>query len=455
VAPRLRNTRGMLERWKKRWEKLRYHPEQARMIASDARFKVVPAGRRSGKTEILGKRIFLQKAIAGIPYADPKYFVAAPTRDQVKRIYWNDLKIMTRPFWSREPSESNLIIYLKTGGEIHAVGMDKPERIEGSHWDGCVLDEYANMKPEAWVANIRPALSTPNRPPGWCNFIGVPEGRNHYYEMYREAQRDDKPEWDTFTWHSADIMDPAEVESAKRDMDELTFQQEFLGSFISFSGRVYYNFDEKLHVKPLKYRNGKDLYLCFDFNINPGVCAIIQEAKSDLDENGRYRIETRVIDEVHIPKNSNTILVSKRIGEKYKGHTGNVILYGDASGGAGGSAKVMGSDWELVRKVLWPYFTSNLKSDVPLKNPRERERVNSVNSRLLSASGEASMYVDPKCVNIIKDFEGVTTIEGGSGEIDKKTNKDITHLSDAIGYYAQRRWPIRKIRSGEIDVLGI
>jgi len=452
---RLRNTRGMIQRWKERWYKLRYHQEQARMIKSDVRFKVVHSGRRSGKSELLGKRCFLEKAIAGNGCENAKYFVAAPTRDQAKRIYWHDLKIMTRPFWSKEPSESNLIIYLKTGSEVHVIGMDKPERVEGSHWDGCVLDEYANMKKDVWTAHIRPALSTPNREPGWCYFVGTPEGRNHYYDLCLQAKRDDRPEWEVFSWASSDIIDPAEVESAKRDMDKLTFDQEFGGEFVSFSGRAYYNFDEKIHVRPLKYRQTKDLFLCFDFNINPGVCAIAQEGRSELDINGRYRDETRIIDEIHIPRNSNTILVSKQIAEKYKNHKGRVLLYGDASGGAGGSAKVMGSDWEIVRKVLYPYFKTNLFSDVPIKNPRERERVNAVNSRFLTASGDINMYIDPKCTNIIRDFDGVATIEGGTGVINKKANKELSHLSDSIGYMLQRRWPIRKIQSGETDILGI
>jgi hypothetical protein len=33
-----------------RWTPLKPHPEQLRLINSTARFKVVPAGRRSGKT---------------------------------------------------------------------------------------------------------------------------------------------------------------------------------------------------------------------------------------------------------------------------------------------------------------------------------------------------------------------------------------------------------------------
>jgi hypothetical protein len=57
------------------------------------------------------------------------------------------------------PSESELVIPLWHGGEIFLVGMDKPERIEGAPVDGGVLDEYGNMKPQAWGENVRPALS--------------------------------------------------------------------------------------------------------------------------------------------------------------------------------------------------------------------------------------------------------------------------------------------------------
>ena len=66
------------------------------------------------------------------------------------------------------------------------VGLDKPERIEGQPWDGGVLDEYANMKAHAWGANVRPALSDRL---GWCDLIGVPEGRNHYYDLHVSASR--------------------------------------------------------------------------------------------------------------------------------------------------------------------------------------------------------------------------------------------------------------------------
>jgi hypothetical protein len=115
------------------------------------------------------------------------------------------------------------------GSSIWVVGMDKPERIEGRPLDGCVLDEYANMKEKAFAAHLRPALSDRQ---GWCDLIGVPEGRNHYHERYRYAADSGDPEWSAFHWVSADILPASEIESAKRDLDEQTYLQEYEASFL-------------------------------------------------------------------------------------------------------------------------------------------------------------------------------------------------------------------------------
>ena len=141
-------------------------------------------------------------------------------------------------------SESNLIISLINGSEIHVLGMDKPERVEGSPWDHGILDEIGNMKEETWGEHVRPALSDRN---GTCDFIGVPEGRNHYYDLYNDALADDTGTWGVWHWLSADILPPEEIEQARRDLDQLTYEQEYEGSFVSFTGRAYYNMDFFTH----------------------------------------------------------------------------------------------------------------------------------------------------------------------------------------------------------------
>lgn len=260
-----------------------------------------------------------------------------------------------------------------------------------------------------------------------------------------------KSEWGSFTWFSSDILMPAEIEAAKRDLDELTFQQEYEGSFISFEGRAYYVFDERIHCNLLKYDPKQALALCFDFNVEPGVAAIAQEQTLPNGLEG-----TGIIGEVHIPRNSNTPAVCRRIIQDWGKHPGRVICYGDATGGASGSAKVQGSDWDLVRQELKPIFGDRLIFRVKAANPRERARLNAVNSRLKSASGEIRLMVDPvKAPNVIKDFEGVQLLKGGSGEIDKKSTPLLTHISDAIGYRIDYDFPVVGQGMQKIGLTGV
>jgi hypothetical protein len=425
------------------WTRLNPHATQVALWKSKARFKVVPAGRRSGKTAYAKRHIVKQavlavaKALLGDPnYQDAWYVCAAPTHAQAKRIYWRDLKKLVPPHLVESISESELTITLRGGVQLQVIGMDRPERIEGRSLNGIVLDEYGNMKPEAWTANIRPALADRQ---GWAWLIGVPEGRNHYYDLYVDANADQSGEWATFTWTTEDVLPlylgeeaaRREIASAQHDLDPLTYDQEYRGSFITFAGVAYYQFGE-WNKQRVKYDPEEDLVLCFDFNVSPGVCAAIHE------RNGR----TEVVGEVHIPRNSNTPRVCDKIIQLYGKHKGHVYCYGDATAGAGGTAKVAGNDWELIKQKLRPVFGDRLHFRVPAANGPERVRVNAVNSRLKSVAGDVRLVVDPSCVAVIKDFEGVIVLEGGSGEIDKDATPELTHITDAIGYYVVKKFPL-------------
>ncbi len=419
-----------------RWTPLRPHPVQLAWMRSPARFNIVPAGRRSGKTE-RAKRKLVRHALG--PYSqfdDPRYFAAAPTRQQAKDIWWNHLKQLSPSDLVEDISESELRIKYITGSSITVVGMDKPQRIEGQPWDGGVMDEFANMKPGAWAENVRPALSDRK---GWCDLIGVPEGRNHYYDLYEKAVNG-LDGWAAFSWKSIEILDPEEVEAARAEMDELTFQQEYEASFLNFQGRVYYVFDRSIHCSPkIAYNPNLPIILCFDFNVSPGVCAIAQEHPQL--PNGLPG--TAVIGEVYIPANSNTIYVCNKIKNDWGNHKAGVHCYGDATGGNSGSAKVAGSDWDIIRRELRPTFGDSLKFYVNSSNPLERSRVNAVNSRLLSGEKVVRMMLHPdKAKMLVKDFEGVRCLEGGSGEIDKDADEKLTHISDAIGYYIAAKFPV-------------
>ena len=459
-----------------RWTQLKAIPEQTRLIECPARFIVVPAGRRSGKTERAKRRI-IRAAMdpRTFRFPDPMFACAAPTYNQAKSIYWKDLKKMIPTWVKRRTYETDLSIELITGATIKVVGMDKPERIEGSPWDGIILDEFANMKPGAWEENVLPALTDRK---GWAWLIGVPEGRNHYYDVYQNAKgpwniRNEGQDWDAFTWKSIEVMDPAEIELRRSQMDQLTFEQEYEASFINFVGQAYYPFTTDEHCANLRphYNPKAELIVCLDFNVDPGVAVICQEMElperievargievggktlfSGVRKSGRVH-GTAVIGEIHIPRNSNTPAVCRKLHNDWGDHLGPISIYGDATGGARTTQSETGSsDWDLVKTNLYRDFSPqqvtirlNLSDNGNPMNPPERSRINAVNSRLKSDSGIIRMMVDGAAAPMtVKDFEGTRLLEGGSGELDKKHDQRLTHLTDAVGYYISKAFPVRR-----------
>lgn len=423
----------------KRWYSLRHHPEHWRLWNSPARFCVVPAGRRSGKTEISKRRLVL--GCLSPPHSDARFFAAAPTWQQAKRIWWQDLKDLSPPELVADKSEGELWIKYVTGATLQVLGLDVPARIEGTPWDGGVLDEYANMSEDVWAAHLRPIMAERG---GWCWFIGVPEGRNHYYRLYLEARKkENRGEWDTFSWWSEDILPREEIERAARDMDEDLYEQEFHASFRSFRGRVYKAFDEKTHTAPLlsRYDPDKPLVFCFDFNVEPGAAVVCQEMALPSGHVG-----TGVLGQVHIPYDSDTLAVCRKLAADWRGHRAAVLVFGDATGGQRRAEGILGHNWKLVRQGLKDGGFENVVYRVPAANPAERERINCMNARLRSRDGAVRLMVDPQhAPAVVLDLEGVRYLEGGAGEIAKKgkANQGLTHWSDALGYYVTARFPVR------------
>lgn len=423
-----------------RWFQGPSHAGRVAFWRSEKRFIFCHSGRRSWKTETAKRR--LVRALVASP--NRRFLAAAPTSRQAKRIFWEDFKKLIPNELKAVTSETEMFVRLKAGQELHVAGMDAPDRVEGQLWHGVLLDEYGNMAERVWPEVISPVLADTG---GWAMLTGVPEGRNHYFDLIqRMRHRDDAA---VFHWPSWEILPPEEIEVQRQNLDELTFAQEFGGEFVHFAGRAYYPFDAKTHCAPLRslYDPRAPLVFCFDFNVDPGVAVICQERRLPSGMDG-----TAVLGEVFIPRNSNTEIVSRKIIADWGTHEGRIHLYGDFTGGNRGSSKLRGSDWDIILNILgrvWP--PGRLHLDVP-PNPPVRRRINAVNARLKSMSGDIRLMIDPAhAPNTVKDFEGVTLIEGSAGEINKKDGK-LSHLSDALGYYIARVFPIAE-REATLDRL--
>lgn len=426
-----------------RWTPMFHHKTQALYHRSPYRFTLNPSGRRSGKTEILKRRA----AYLAITCKRPNGFIClgAPTRTQAKDIFWDDMRKLIPKSWrAREDSLTDLSIFLVNGAEIRIFGLDNPARVEGRAIDFMGITEFGNVKEEAWDEHIRPGLSTIGRP-GAAILEGTPEGRGKYYDMAMLAQERD--DWGYFHWPSWDIIPEFEVEQARSELDELTFRQEYGGEFVTFSGRAYYAFDSLLHMDPIaEYRQDEDLHIGLDFNVDPGVAAIAQIGRPYVGVRTDVLNPVYFVDEIYIPRNSNTERVCREIGRKFSNHKADVYMYGDATGAARKTSALDGNDWDIVRTVLGPVFDDHLYFRVPRRNPSERGRVNSVNSKLLSVAGNVGTLIHPRCKMLKRDFEGVALAPDDS--IDKKTKSKkknlLTHISDGAGYLIENRFPIRR-----------
>lgn len=389
-----------------------------RLWTEGKRFAVAPSGRRSGKTE-LAKRKLVVSLAKKRPWPDPRYFAAAPTREQAKRIFWKDLKALTPPEWIKKVYETDLCIGTKSGSELWVAGLDKPQRIEGTPWDGGVLDEYANMRPSAWKENIRPALSDRS---GWCWFIGVPEGLNHYKELADYAKSCSDPEWGFYSWPSSDILPGAELEAAKRVLDPRTYRQEYEASFEGATGSAYYAYKREVHEDAACALDSRlPVIICCDFNVDTCVWEIAQT------EGGHVR----VVDEILL-RNTNTVEMGKEALARYGGHRAGAVIYGDAAGMSRSTAGK--SDYALLREL-------GFKDQFIRKaNPHVKDRVNSVNAMLENSRGEVRLRHHPRCAALRKDFETVEWREGGF-ELDK-SDAGRTHATDALGYFIEMEFPL-------------
>jgi hypothetical protein len=125
---------------------------------------------------------------------------------------------------------NNLQIKLVNGATISLKGADRPETMRGVSLKFLVLDEYADMKPDVFEQILRPALADQK---GCAMFIGTPMGRNHFYELYKYAELGDDETYKAwhFTSYDNPLLDPSEIDIAKRSMSSYAFRQEFMASF--------------------------------------------------------------------------------------------------------------------------------------------------------------------------------------------------------------------------------
>lgn len=189
------------------------------------RFKVVAAGRRTGKSRLAAYLLL----VSALQTNRGNIFYVAPTQGQARDIMWNLLLELGNDVIASS-HVNNMQIKLANGTTISLKGADRPDTMRGVSLAYLVMDEFADMKPETWELVLRPALTDLK---GQALFIGTPVGRNHFYDLYSWAISEDDDDWQGFHYTSYDnnLLEKSEIDAAKKSMSSYAFRQEFMASF--------------------------------------------------------------------------------------------------------------------------------------------------------------------------------------------------------------------------------
>ena len=230
-----------------------YRPraDQAEVHRSLKRFNVLVCHRRFGKT-VLAVNELINRAMLLTGRLDrPRLAYIAPFYGQAKEAAWDYLQKYTEAIPGRDVKKADPVrVELPGGARIRVAGADNPDSLRGAYFDWVVLDEYAQMRPSVWSEVIRPMLADRG---GGALFIGTPKGRNEFYTRYEKARKGivtdedgqivgDPEEWFAGIYRASEtgIIPPEELASARKDMTEEEYAQEFECSFSAAIRGAYY-----------------------------------------------------------------------------------------------------------------------------------------------------------------------------------------------------------------------
>jgi phage terminase large subunit-like protein len=209
-------------------------PWQQEVFKDTTRFKVIAAGRRCGKSRLAATTLLIEALRC--PQGSAVLYVS-PTMGQSRQIIWDLLLDLGREV-IQSSHVNNLDITLINGARIYVRGADRPDTLRGVSLTYAVLDEVADIKSEAWEQVIRASLSDKK---GRAIFIGTPRGRNWFYDLFNLGKNETDSDWKSwhFTTKDNPMIDPAEIESAKKTLSSFSFKQEYMASFDTAGSDIF------------------------------------------------------------------------------------------------------------------------------------------------------------------------------------------------------------------------
>jgi hypothetical protein len=236
-------------------------------MVKDNRFTVVVAHRRMGKTVSAINQLIHSSLLCDKP--NPRFCYIAATYSQAKRIAWDYLLQYTRPLGATANIAELRVDFM--GRRISLYGADNPDSLRGIYMDGCVIDEVGDINPSIWNEVVRPALADRK---GWCMFIGTPKGNNHFKDLRDRAEKS-KDDWALLEFKASEtnLIDPQELASARNEMGDDKFQQEFECSFNaavegSYYGQIINDLEAKNQITTIPRESLSKTYCAWDLGMS-------------------------------------------------------------------------------------------------------------------------------------------------------------------------------------------
>lgn len=213
------------------------HPKQKEIVKSAARFKIVRAGRRGGKT-ILEVEDMSFTAVSG---NDWPVFYIAPTQIQARAIIWEELKKKLHGVADFNEARLEARVPTVDGGysTITVAGWENRENFRGRKAKKIFFDEVDTMKDFfiGWQEIFRPALTDLQ---GGAMFSGTPKKENPNLRRLEKLAQEDG-DYAAFHFRTEDnpYISAAEIMKARQELDLETFKQEYLAEYIDNAGSLF------------------------------------------------------------------------------------------------------------------------------------------------------------------------------------------------------------------------
>lgn len=359
--------------------------------------------------------------------------IIAPTYNMLDRTTWVEFKEAARGIISTE-NDSKKIITLRNGRQVHGHSAENADRIRNETFVGFWVDEARECKDfkKLWDVLLGRVLST-----GGKGFITT--SPNSFDAIYDIFYNNLKSNYGVirFSTYQNKYIDKDRIKELAESYDPKNAEQEIEGKFVIFEGAVYYTFSRNDNAGDLafelcRYNPNLPICLCCDFNIDPMAWVIAQVIETD----GIKKIV--VVDELFM-RNTNTVQACEEFKSRYPNHSAGLYLYGDQTGEARHSSSNV-TNWKIIENELQRY---GITKRVPSRNPAERDRINAVNAMIKNSKGERRLFINPNCKRLIADFEQVA-FKQGTTQIDKSKDLMLTHISDALGYMAEKDFSLNK-----------